>query len=181
MWARWALASTPGQAALTPLPPKISPQIPVGASPCPGQGEPQVSSLQSLIRVWLFETPWTTACHSLSITNSRSLLKPMSIELVMPSNHLTLCRPLLLLPPIFPSIKVFYNESALHMRWPKYCRFGFSLSPSNEYSELISFRVDWLDLPSVHGTLQSLLQHSWKEELSTTVQKHQFFGAQLSL
>ena len=113
--------------------------------------------------------------------NSQSLLKLISFESVMPSNHLSLCHPLILLPSVFPSIKVFSNESALHMRWPKYCRFGFSLSPSNEYSGLISFRLDWLDLLSVHGTLKSLLQHSWKEELSTTVQKHQFFGAQLCL
>ena len=131
------------------------------------------SSLQSLSRVWLFVTPWTAACQaSLTITNSRSLPKLMSIESVMPSNHLILCRPLLL-PSIFPSIRVFSNESALHIRWQKYWSFSFSISLSNEYSGLISFRMDWLDLLAVQGTLKSLLQ--------TTVQKHQFFCAQLSL
>jgi len=104
--------------------------------------------------------PWTAACEaSLSITNSQSLLKLMSIELVMSSNHLILCRPLLLLPSIFPSIRVFSNESALHIWWPKYWSFSFSISPSNEYSGLISFRIDWLDLLAVQGTLKSLLQH----------------------
>ena len=102
------------------------------------------SSVQSLSRVWLFETPWTAARRaSLSITNSRSLLKLMSIELVMPSNHLILCRPLLLLPSIFPSIRVFSNESALLMRWPKYWSFSFNISPSNEHPGLISFRMDF--------------------------------------
>ena len=110
---------------------------------------------------------------SLSITNSRSLLKLMSIESVMPSNHLILCRPLLLPPSIFPSIRVFSNESVLHIRWPKYWSFSFSISPSNEYSELISLRTDWLDLIAVQGTLKSLLQHHSSN--------HQFFGAQLSL
>ena len=105
------------------------------------------SSVQSLRRVRLFATPWTAAYQaSLSITNSRSLLKLMSIESVMPSNHLFLCRPLLLLPSIFASIRVFSNESALHIRWPKYWSFSFSISPSKEHSGLISFRVDWLDL-----------------------------------
>ena len=108
-----------------------------------------------------------------SITNSQSLLKLMSIESVMPSNHLILCRPLLLPPSIFPSIRVFSNESVLHIKWSKYWSFSFSISPSNEYSGLISFRMDWLDLLAIQGTLRSLLQHS--------VQKHQFFGAQLSL
>ena len=104
-------------------------------------------------------TPWTAACQaSLSITNSRSLLKLMSIESLMPPNHLILCHPLLL-PSIFPSIRVFSNESALHIRWPKYWRFTFSISPSNDYSGLISFRMDWLDLLDVQGTLKSLLQH----------------------
>ena len=103
-----------------------------------------------------FATPWTAACQaSLSITNSRSLLKLMSIESVMPSNHLILCRPLLLLPSIFPSIRVFSNESALHIRWPKYWRFSFSISPSNEHSELIYFRIDWFVLLAVRGTLKS--------------------------
>ena len=118
-------------------------------------------------------TPWATAHQaSLSITSFRSLPKFMSIKSVMPSNHLILCRPLLLLPSIFPSIRVFSNESALHIRWPKYRSFSFSISPSNEHPGLISFRIDWLDLLAVQGTLKSLLQH--------TVQKHQFLGAQLS-
>ena len=105
-------------------------------------------------------TPWTVACQaSLSITNSWSLLKLMSIESVMPSNHLILCHPLLLLPSIFPSIRVFSNESVLCIRWPKYWSFSFSISPSNEYSGLISFRMNWLDLLAVQGTLKSLLPH----------------------
>ena len=105
-------------------------------------------------------TPWTAARQaSLSITNSWSLLKLMSIELVMPSNHLILCHPLLLLPSVFPSIRVFSNESVLHIRWPKYWSFSFSISPSNEYSGLISFRIGWFDLLAVQGTLKSLLQH----------------------
>ena len=104
--------------------------------------------------------PWTAARQaSPSITNSRSLLKLMSIESVMPSNRLILCHPFLLLPSVFPSIRVFSNESALHIRWPKYWTFGFSISPSNEYSGLISLRIDWLDLLAVQGTLKSLLQH----------------------
>ena len=105
-------------------------------------------------------TPWTAARKaSLSITNSQSLLKLMSVELVMPSNHLILCHPLLLPPSIFPSIRVFSSESVLHIRWPKYWTFSFSISPSNEYSGSISFRMDWLDLLAVHGTLKSLLHH----------------------
>ena len=117
-------------------------------------------SVQSLCRVQLFVTPWTSARQaSLSITNSQSLLRLMSIESVMPSNHLILCRPLLLLPSIFPSIRVFSNESALRIRWPKYRSFMFNISPSNEYSGLISFRMDWLDVLAVQGTLKSLLQH----------------------
>ena len=127
------------------------------------------SSVQSL-----FVTPCTAACQaSLSITNSQSLLKLMSTELVMPSNHLILCRPLLLLSSIFPSIRVFSNESVLRIRWPKYWSFSFSISPSNEYSGLISFRMDWLDLLAVQGTLKIFS--------NTTVQKHQLFGTQLSL
>ena len=117
-------------------------------------------SVQSLSHVRLFMTPCTAACQtSLSITNSRSLLKLMSIESVMLSNHLILCHPLLLLPSIFPSIRVFSNELALCIRWPKYWSFSFNISPSNEYLGLISFRMDWLDLLAVQGTLKSLLQH----------------------
>ena len=120
----------------------------------------QFSSVQSLSHVRLSATPWTAAHQtSLSITNSRSSLKPMSIESLLPSNHLILCRPLLLLPSIFPSIRVFSNESALHIRWPKYWSFSFNVSPSNEHPGLISFRMDWLDLLAVQGNLKSLLQH----------------------
>ena len=112
----------------------------------------QFSSVHSLTRVQLFVTPWTTAHQaSLSVTNSWSLLKLMSIESVMPSNHLILCHPLLLPPSIFPSIRVFSSESDLHIRWPKYWSFSFSISPSNEYSGLISFRMDWFDLLAVQG------------------------------
>ena len=119
-------------------------------------------------------TPWTAAHQaSLSITNPRSLLKLMSIELVMPSNHPILCHPLLLLPSIFASMRVFSNESVLHIRWPKYWSFSFTISPSNEYSGLISFRMDWLDLLAVQGPLKSLLR--------TTVRKHRLFSAQPSL
>ena len=119
------------------------------------------TSVQSLSHVRLFVTPCTAAHQaSLSITNSWSLIKLMSIESVMPSNHLILChRPLLLLPSIFPRIRVFSSESVLLIRWPKYWSFSFSISPSNEYSGLISFRIDWLDLLAVQGTLKSLLQH----------------------
>ena len=119
-----------------------------------------ISSVQSLSHVRLFVTPRAAACQaSLSITNSRSPPKPMSIELVMPSNHLILYRPLLLLPSIIPSIRVFSNESALHIRWPKYWSFSFNISPRNEHPGLISFRMDWMDLLAVRGTLKSLLQH----------------------
>ena len=118
------------------------------------------SSVQVLSHVWLFAIPWTaTRQASLSITNIQSLLKLISIELVMSSNHLILCCPLLLLPSIFSSIRVFSSESVLHIRWPKYWSFSFSISPFNEYSRLISFRMDWLDLLAVQGTLKSLLQH----------------------
>ena len=118
------------------------------------------SSVQSLSPVRLFSTPWTAARQaSLSITSSRNLLKLMSIEPVMPSNHIILCRPLLLLPSIFPSIRVFANESALHIRWPKFWSLSFSINPSNEHPGLISFRIDWLDLLAVQGTLKSLFQH----------------------
>ena len=120
----------------------------------------QFSSVHSLSHVQLFVIPWTAAHQaSLSITNSRSLPKPMSIESVIPSNHLILCYPLLLLPSIFPSIRVFSNESALCIRWPKYWSFSFNISPSNEHPGLIPFRMDWLDLLAVQGTLKSLLQH----------------------
>ena len=134
----------------------------------------QCSSVQLLSHVWFFATPWTAACQaSLSITNSWSPPKPMSIESLMPSNHLILCHPLLLLPSIFSSIRVFSNESTLHMRRPKYWSFSFSIIPSMEHPGLISFIMDWLDLLAVQGTLKSLLQHH--------SQKHQFFSTQLSL
>ena len=134
----------------------------------------RLNSVQLLICVQLFATPWTAAHQaSLSITNSRSLLKLMSIESVMPSNHLILCSSLFLLPSILPSIRVFSSESVLHIRCPEYWSFSFSISPSNKYSGLVSFRMDWLDLLAGKG-LSSLLQH-------ITVQKHQFFGTQLSL
>ena len=129
------------------------------------------SSVQS--QSCLFATPWTTARQaSLSITNCWSPPKAMSIESVMPSNHLILCHPLLLMPSIFPSISVFSNESALRIRWPKYWSFSFNISPSSEYSGLISLRIDWFDPLAVQGTLVFS---------NTTVQKHQFFGSQLSL
>ena len=117
----------------------------------------QFSSVQSLSHVRLFATPWTPGL--LSITNCRTLPKPTFIESVMPSNHLILCHPLLFLPSIFPSIRVFSNESALRIRWPKYWSFNFNISPSNEHPGLISFRKDWLDLLAIQGTLKSLLQH----------------------
>ena len=118
------------------------------------------SAVQSLSCLQLFATPWTVACQAfLPVTNSGSLLKLMSIELVMPSNHLILCHPLLLPPSIFPSIRVFSNKSVLHIRWPKYWSFSFNISPSNDHSGLISYRMDWLDLLAVQGTLKSLLQH----------------------
>ena len=132
------------------------------------------SSVQSLSCVRLFATPWTAACHaSLCITNSWSLLKLMSIESVIPSNHLILCRPLLLLPSIFPNIRVFSNESVLPIRCPKYWSFSLSITSSNEYSGLISFRIHWLEFLAVQGTLSRVFSN-------TTVQK-QFFSAQLSL
>ena len=134
-----------------------------------------LSSVQLPSHVRLFATPWTAGCQaSLSISNSQSLLKLMSIELVTPSNHLILSRPLLLLPSIIRSVRVFSNESVLHIRWPKYWNFSFSISPSNEYSGLISFRTDWFDLFAVQRTLSRVFSN-------TTVQKHQFFGTQLSL
>ena len=139
----------------------------------------QFSSVLSLGHVRLFATPWSTAHQaSLSITNSQSLLKLMSIKSVVPSNHLILCHPLLLLPSIFPSIRVFSNESALHIRWPKNWSFSFSISPSNEYSGLISFRMDWLDLLAVQGTLKSLVQHHSSK--ASVLWDSAFFMIQLS-
>ena len=145
------------------------------------QGEilTQFSSVRSLTCVRLFLTPWTAKCQaSLSISNSQDLLKPMSIESVIPSYHLILCRPPLLLPSIFPSIWVFSNESALRIRWPKYWSFSFNISPSNEYSGLISFRIDWLDFLAVQGTLKSLLQHHSSK--GSVLQCSAFFIDQLS-
>ena len=140
----------------------------------------QFSSVQSLSRVQLFATPWTAARQaSLSITNSRSLLKLISIESVMPSNQLILCLLLLLLPSIFPSIRVFSNELVLHIRWPKHWSFSFSISPSNEHPGLISFRMDWLDLLAVQGTLKSLLQHHSSK--ASIIQHSTFFMVQFSL
>ena len=137
------------------------------------------SSVQSLSRVRLFATPRTTAGQaSLSITNSRSLLKLMSIESVMPCNHLILCLRLLLPPSIFPSFRVFSSESALHIRWPEYWSFSFNISLSNEYSGLISFRMNWLDLLAVQGTLKSLLQH--QSSKASILQHSAFFRVQLS-
>ena len=135
----------------------------------------QYSSAQLLSRALLFATSWTAAHEdSLSISNYQSLLKLMFIELVMPSNHLILCRPLLLLPSVFPRIRVFPNESVLRIKWPKYWSFSFTISASNEYLGLISFRIDWLDVLAVQGTLSRVFS-------STTVQNHQFFSIQLSL
>ena len=136
-------------------------------------GKIMLSSVQSLSHVQLFATPWTAACQaSLSITNSRILFKFMSIESVMPSSHLILCCPLPLLPTIPPSIRVFSSESTLHMRWPKYWSFSFSIIPSKEHPRLISFRMDWLDSLQSKGLSRVFS--------NTTVQKHQFFGAQPS-
>ena len=137
------------------------------------------SSVQFSHSVWLFVTPWAAAHQaSLSITNSWSLLKIMSIESVMPSNYLNLCHPLLLPPSIPPSIRVFSNESALRIRWPKYWRFSFSISPSNEYSGLISFRIDWLHLLAVQGALKGLLQHHSSK--ASILLHSAFFRVQLS-
>ena len=136
-------------------------------------------SVQSLSRVQLLVTPWTAACQaSLSITNSRNLIKLMSTESGMPSSHLILCRPLLLLPSIFPSIRVFSHELALHIKWSKCWSFSFNISPSNEHSGLISFRMDWLDLLAVQGTLKSLLQHHSTKAL--ILWRSAFFIVQLS-
>ena len=137
------------------------------------------SSVHSLSHVRLFTIPWTTACQaSLSITNSQSLLRLISSESVMPSNHLILCHALPFLPSIFPSVRVFSNESALRIRWPMYWSFSFNISPSNEHSGLISFRMDWLDLRAVQGTLKSLLQHHSSK--ASILQCSAFFIVQLS-
>ena len=139
----------------------------------------QFSSVQSLSQVWLFVTPWIAAHQaSLSITSSRSSLRLTSIESVMPSTHLILCRPLLLLPPIPQSIRIFSNESTLHMRWPKYWSLSVSIIPSKEIPGLISFRMDWLDLLAVQGTLKSLLQHHSPK--ASILQHSAFFTVQLS-
>ena len=155
--------------------------VPVGALCCPQveRHTVQSSSAQSLSCVRLFATPWTAACQaSLSITNSQSLLRLMCIAPVMPSNHLILCCLLLLLPSIFPSIRVFSNKSVLCITWPKYRSFSFSISPSNEYSGLVFFRMDWLDLLAIQGTLKSLLQHHTSK--ASILQRSAFFigGAQ---
>ena len=137
------------------------------------------SSVQLLSHVRLFVTTWTEASQaSLSITNSQSLLKLMSVESMMPSNHLILCHPFLLPPSIFPSIRVFSNELVLHIRWPKYWSFSFNKSPSNEHSGLISFRMDWLDLLAVQGTLKSVLQHHSSK--ASILQHSAFFIVQFS-
>ena len=139
----------------------------------------EFSSVQSLSCVWLFATPWTaTRQDSLSITNSQTLPKLMSIESVMPSTHLILCCALLLLPSIFPSIKVFSNESALRIKWPNYWSSSFSVSPSNEHPGLVSFRMDWLDLLAVQGTLKCFLQHHSSQV--SVLQRSAFFIVQFS-
>ena len=138
-----------------------------------------LSSFLLLSHVWLFVTPWIAARQaSLSITNSQSLPKLMTIQLVMPSNHFILCCPLLFLPSIFPNIRIFSNESALHSRWPNYWSFSFNISPSNEHPGLISFRMDWLDLLEVQGTLKSLLQHHSSK--ASILRHSSFFMVQLS-
>ena len=139
----------------------------------------RASSVQSLSSVWVFATPWTTAHQaSLPITKSWSLPKLMSIQSVMPSNYLILCHPLLHLPSIFPSIRVFSNESALHIRWPNYWNFSFNISPTIEHLGLISFKMDWLDLLAVQGTLKSLLQHHSSK--ASILRRSAFFIVQLS-
>ena len=141
--------------------------------------EVQFISVQSLSRVWLFVTPRTAAHQaSLSITNSQSLTKLISIELVMPSSHLILCHPILLLPPIPPSVRVFSNESNLRMRWPKYWSFSFSISPFNEYPGLISLKVDWLDLLAAQVILENFLQHHSSK--ASILQRSAFFTVQIS-
>ena len=144
---------------LLPLP-SVAIFLPVYTYILQTKGSKLLGSAQSLSRVPLFATPWTAALQaSLSIIKSRSLLELMSIKSVMPFNHLILYCPLLLLPSIFPSIRFFSNESALRIRWPRYWSFSFSINPSNEYSGLIAFRIEWADLLAVHGTLKSLLRH----------------------
>ena len=139
----------------------------------------QFSSVQSFSHVHLFATPWTASSQaSLSITNSQSLLKLVSSKLVMPSNHLILCCPLFLLPSIFPSIRIFSNELVLYIRWPKYWSFSFNISPSNEHSGLISFRIDWFDILVVQGILKSLLQHHSSK--ASILRCSAFFIVQLS-
>ena len=156
------------------------PPPPPSELPFPLPSHPsQFSSVQLLSCVQLFVTPWTAACQaSLSITNSQSPLKLMSIESVMPSNHLILCHPLLFLPSIFPRIRVFSNESVLRIRWPKYWSFSFSISPSNKYSRLLFLRINWFDLLSVQGTLKSLLQHHRSK--ASVLQHSAFFIVQPS-
>ena len=152
--------SASGHHSSHPSCPLTNSQIPLTLGLSQHMGGFPGQSVQSLSHVRLFGTPWTAACQaSLSNTNSQSLLKLMSIESVMPSNHSILCCPLLLLPSIFPSIRVFSSELVLRIRWPKYWSFSFNISPSSEYSGLISFRMDWLDLLAFQGTLKSLLQH----------------------
>ena len=147
--------------------------------PPPSCHQPRRAVVQSLSRVRLSGTPWTAVCQaSLSFTISQSLLKLMSIRSVMTSNHLILCHALVLLLSIFPSIRVFSNESALCIMWPKYWSFSFNISPSNEYSGLISFRIDWFDLLAFHGTLKNLLQHHNLK--ASTLQHSAFFLVQLS-
>ena len=144
-----------------------------------GWGGYKIVVVKLLSHVQFFVTPWTAACQaSLSFSISQSLLKPMSIESVMSSNHLVLCHPLLLLPSIFPSIRAFSNESVLRIRWPKYWSFSFSIGPSNEYSDLISFRMDWLYLLAVQGTLKSLLQHLSSK--ASILRHSTFYTVQLS-
>ena len=160
---------------------KILPSISVNKGCCNQQTSYhcQFNLVQSLSRVWLFATQWIEASQaSLFVTNCRSPPKPMSIESVMPSNHLILCCPLLLLPSIFPSIGVFSSESALCIRWPNYWSFSFNISPSNEHPGLISFRMDWLDLLAVQGTLKSLLQHHSSK--ASILRRSAFFTAQFS-
>ena len=135
-----------------------------------------ISSVHSLSHVWFFATPWTVTWQaSLSITNSQSLLKLVSIEPVMPSNHLILCCSLFLLPSLFPSTRVFSNESSLPIKWSRYWSFSFSISPSNEYSGLISFRMDWFDLLAVQGTLKSLVQHHSSKVSNSLVYIYKYF------